>query len=437
MFTVFKSITAKFRNKTPLSDYAPDPYWDWEELVTPHFGYNRWLEDYLMQGGRITHFEPYRYPNNAKVVSDPHTYEQIPHKEEIPTMQGPVARSYILSPKYDAKEHASQFISDESDNILYGWTNEGEKAVVLSGGNLYVPGYTDTVDKELVRRADAPEELRQHIREGAGKSREQVIMRVLRRKILKRYNDSIIDGIVAAGKARKLSGEELQAAHPKFAGIDMWGAEGLYITDPENVTIPPRFGAYSLYIVLDPKYDVIEHQDALMPYFTHNILAGWSDGEPVVVPFQERKMPLSAGQQEYLDALKWFTNLKADEPEVAWLKSWTMDIGYVGIDHAHLYDDDSQDAPSETVCSLSPWEYLGEIFSEEGGTPAGEVKLTFTDADTAVLTTINGEEPTFPLVSFTFTPLIFREGDLTGNTYSIESVKLTSAGEPVEVTIRR
>lgn len=262
-------------------------------------------------------------------------------------------------------------------------------------------------------------------------------MRVLRRKILKRYNDSIIDGIVAAGKARKLSGEELQAAHPKFAGIDMWGAEGLYITDPENVTIPPLFGAFSLYVVLDPKYDVIEHQDALMPYFTHNILAGWSDGEPVVVPFQERKMPLSVGQQEYLDALKWFANLKADELEVAWLKSWTMDIGHVGIDHTHLYDDDSQDEPGDTARSLSPWEYLGEIFSEEGGTPAGEVKLTFTDADTAVLTTINGEDPTFPLVSFTFTPLIFREGDLTGNTYSIESVKLTSAGEPVEVTIRR
>lgn len=436
MFSVFKSIVAKFRGEAPLPDYVPDPYWDWEELVTPHFGYNRWLEDYLMQGGRITHFEPYRYPGNARVVSAPHTYEQIPHKEDIPTMQGPAARSYILSPKYDAQELASKFISDESDNILYGWVNDGEKAVVLSGGNLYVPGYTDTVDKELVRRADAPEELRQHIRKGAGKSREQVIMRVLRRKILKRYNDSIIDGIVAAGKARKLSGEELQAAHPKFAGIDMWGAEGLYITDPENVTIPPLFGAFSLYVVLDPKYDVIERQDALMPYFTHNTLSGWSVGEPVVVPFQERKMPFSAGQQEYLDALKWFTNLRGEELEVSLLKSWTMDVGYVNIDHTHLYDD-SKGEHGEAAHSLSPWEYLGEIFSGEGGAPAGEVKATFIDADTALLTSINGEEPAFPLVSLTFTPLIFREGDLTGNTYSIESVKLTSAGEPVEVTIRR
>lgn len=89
MFSVFKSIVAKFRGEAPLPDYVPDPYWDWEELVTPHFGYNRWLEDYLMQGGRITHFEPYRYPGNARVVSAPHTYEQIPHKEDIPTMQGP------------------------------------------------------------------------------------------------------------------------------------------------------------------------------------------------------------------------------------------------------------------------------------------------------------------------------------------------------------
>lgn len=171
MFSVFKSIVAKFRGEAPLADYEPDPYWDWEELVTPHFGYNRWLEDYLMQGGRITHFEPYRYPGNARVVSASHTYEQIPHKEDIPTMQGPAARSYILSPKYDAQELALNFISDESDNILYGWVNKGEKAVVLSGGNLYVPGYTDTVDKELVRRADAPEELRQHIRVRAQVSR--------------------------------------------------------------------------------------------------------------------------------------------------------------------------------------------------------------------------------------------------------------------------
>ena len=52
-----------------------------------------------------------------------------------------MARSYILSPAYDAKELADHFISDLSDNILYGWADEGKKAVVMGGENVYVPAY--------------------------------------------------------------------------------------------------------------------------------------------------------------------------------------------------------------------------------------------------------------------------------------------------------
>lgn len=215
----------------------------------------------------------------------------------------------------------------------------------------------------------------------------------------------------------------------------MWGEKGLYVTNPENVSIPSLHGAFSIYVVLDPKYDVRAYRDTLTPYASHNTLVGWSDGEPVV--FQcglnggARQMPLTVGYQEYIDALKWFAARKK-EPARNHSKTWQFTVGYVDLDHLHTYD--STDAESNAgTRSLNPYEYLNEIFSGEEGAPAGQVEMTFIDWKRAVLTTINGEDPTFPLVLLTLNHPVLG-GDLTGKTYNIRSIKPLSVGESVAVT---
>lgn len=404
MLETIKNFISKIKGDENLPEHVTNPYWAWKSTMTSHMAYNRWLNAYLLQGGRITHFEPYLYPDNMKLVYNPFSYEQSPRESDIDDMQGPVARSYILSPEYDAQELAGDFISDLSDNILYGWTDEGRKAVVIGGENLYVPAYINTSDKELMRLSGTPDDLRQHLRDGNAASEKNVAMRILRRSILKQYKDSIIEGLVATGKARHLTSDELQTIHPAFSGIDMWGEKGLYVTNPENVSIPSLHGAFSIYVVLDPKYDVRAYRDTLTPYASHNTLVGWSDGEPVV--FQcglnggARQMPLT--------------------------------VGYVDLDHLHTYD--STDAESNAgTRSLNPYEYLNEIFSGEEGAPTGQVEMTFIDRERAVLTTINGEDPAFPLVLITLNHPVLG-GDLTGKTYSIRAIKPLSVGESVAVT---
>lgn len=435
MFESVKSFINKIKSGNNTPAYLDDPFRAWKTVMTSHMAYNRWLNAYLLQGGQITHFEPYLYPDNMKLVYNPFSYEQSPRESDIDDMQGPVARSYILSPEYDAQELANHFISDMSDNILYGWTDEGRKAVVMGGENVYVPAYINTSDKELMRLSGTPDDLRQHLRDGDATSEKNAAMRVLRRNILKQYKDSLIEGLVASGKVRRLTSDELQTIHPAFSGIDMWNEKGLYITNPEGVSIPALYGTFSIYVVLDPEYDVQDYRDTLMPYDSHNTLAGWSGGEPVVFQYGlndgARQMPLAEGYQEYIDALKWFAARKK-EPVRNHSKTWQFTVGYVDLDHQHIYDSTDAD-PNVGTRSLSPYEYLNEIFRGEDGTPAGQVEMTFIDWKRAVLTTVNGEDPTFPLLLLTLNHPVLG-GDLTGKTYSIRSINPLSVGESVAVT---
>lgn len=111
MFESVKSFINKIKSGNNTPAYLDDPFRAWKTVMTSHMAYNRWLNDYLLQGGRITHFEPYLYPDNMKLVYNPFSYEQSPCEADIDYMQGPGGRSYILSPEYDAQELAGDFIS--------------------------------------------------------------------------------------------------------------------------------------------------------------------------------------------------------------------------------------------------------------------------------------------------------------------------------------
>ena len=127
--------------------------------------YNTWLQDYLQQGNRITHF--YSYPCPAiVVVTDPRSQ----HPRNPDDMCGTNSRRYILPPEIDATKWGNQFVTRRSHNNLYGWTNDGKTAVVYGG---WVPTYSNTIDKQIMSDNSVPESIRRPILQGVAKANEQ------------------------------------------------------------------------------------------------------------------------------------------------------------------------------------------------------------------------------------------------------------------------
>lgn len=127
--------------------------------------YNTWLEDYLQQGNRITHFYNYPCPANV-VVTNPRS--QRPSRPD--GMCGAKSRTYILPPEIDATEWGNMFVTRRSHNKLYGWTNDGKTAVVYGG---WVPAYSNTIDKQMMSDNSVSESIRRPILQGVAKANEQ------------------------------------------------------------------------------------------------------------------------------------------------------------------------------------------------------------------------------------------------------------------------
>lgn len=127
--------------------------------------YNTWLDDYLQQGNRITHFYNYPCPANV-VVTDPRS--QRPRRPD--GMCGAKSRTYILPPEIDATEWGNKFVTRRSHNKLYGWTNDGKTAVVYGG---WVPAYSNTIDKQMMTNKSVLESIRRPILQGVAKANEQ------------------------------------------------------------------------------------------------------------------------------------------------------------------------------------------------------------------------------------------------------------------------
>lgn len=127
--------------------------------------YNTWLQDYLQQGNRLTHF--YSYPCPAiVVVTDPRSQ----HPRNPDGMCGTDSRRYILPPEIDATKWGNKFVTRRSHNKLYGWTNDGKTAVVYGG---WVPAYSNTIDKQIMNDNSVLESIRRPILQGVAKANEQ------------------------------------------------------------------------------------------------------------------------------------------------------------------------------------------------------------------------------------------------------------------------
>lgn len=91
--------------------------------------YNAWLQDYLLQGNKISNFYDYPFPSS---------------RFEVAGDMGGV-------------EDKSAHLRAEPRGTYY-WKGEDKKAV--TSDSFWVPAYTDTIDKQMMADESVPEEIR-------------------------------------------------------------------------------------------------------------------------------------------------------------------------------------------------------------------------------------------------------------------------------------
>lgn len=133
-----------------------------EEAEKPDYlaAYNTWLKEYLLGGGKATHFYDYPCPH-MKLVTDGRRYRGRDNGDRI------------LSRDIDVREYCG-ITADNSDyrnmHRVFGWTKQSKKPVTYG---IYVPVYTDTIDKEMMYDKSVPKKVRRRILNGIAKSKEE------------------------------------------------------------------------------------------------------------------------------------------------------------------------------------------------------------------------------------------------------------------------
>lgn len=398
---------------------------DWDKM-DDLAAYNLWLKDYLLQGNHITHFYDYDYPHFV-MVSDPN--KQRP-QESLSNMCGAKSREYILSPKIDAKEHSHKFVSRSSHNNMYGWTNGGEKAVAYGG---WVPAYANTIDKDMMADKGTSEEVRHPILVGVGKENQQSRASAARDafyEIKRGYRKHQIQSIIDTGKARYATTRDIE----KYSGGKKFYGSGrcIYVHDPRGVVFPETFGANSLTILLNRKYDVEEWGGKLVQWWDHSTILGKSGFKTASFSGSNRPHKTDGADgdiEEMAHALTRHVN-SLDNSNAPALKESTLPM-YVDFSKGDGWAFDSflyRESRYYHFKDKNPAEYLSR---------RGRVQVTFVAKDVAVVTSVTGIDrrvPTPFIVLSTANPM---SQDLTGHSYTIESVKPGGEWEPAMITFKR
>lgn len=398
---------------------------DWDKM-DDLAAYNLWLKDYLLQGNHITHFYDYDYPHFV-MVSDPN--KQRP-QESLSNMCGAKSREYILSPKIDAKEHSHKFVSRSSHNNMYGWTNGGEKAVAYGG---WVPAYANTIDKDMMTDKGVSEEVRRPILVGVGKESQQSRANVARDafyEIKRGYRKHQIQSIIDTGKARYATTRDIEkySGGKKFYGSDRC----IYVHDPRGVVFPETFGANSLTILLNSKYDVEEWGGKLVQWWDHSTILGKSGFKTTSFSGSNRPHNPDGNDrdiEEMAHALTWHVN-SLDNSNAPTLNESTTPM-YVDFSKGDGWAFDSflyRESQYYHFKDKNPVEYLSR---------KGRVQVTFIAKDVAVVTSVTGSDRRVPAPFIVLSAAKPMSQDLTGYSYIIESVKPGGEWEPAMITFKR
>ena len=399
---------------------------NWSE-VDFHTAYNIWLEDYLLQGKYISHF--YNYPQpHIEVVTDPESQRPI----SPDGMCGAKSRDYILSPEIDAEEWVRKFVAGRSHNNLFGWTDGGKTPVAYGG---WVPAYNNTIDREMMYDKSVPENVRRPILQGVAKEDEQDRASRLRDVFYaaeKGYEDSQMQDIIDTGKVRYATREDAARFSTNDDSDEVrFMPRTIYVEDPHGVTFPETYGARSLTILLNPKYDVKKWGNSLVQWWDHSTIAGYSNGKLTAISGTNRPHHPSLGSDRDVEdmarALKWYVKTQGksnapalEKPTMRMFVDFNKGDGYAFS--TFLYSE----SDLYHFKDKNPAEYLAQL---------GPVTATFLTNDTAVITGagVHSRAP-LPLIVLSATSPTGQS--LAGYSYTITSVEPGGEWEPATVTFK-
>lgn len=365
--------------------------------------YNAWLQDYLLQGNKITNFYDYPFPSD---------------------------RFEVVGGMGGVKDKSAHLRAEPRGT--YYWKGEDKKAA--TSDTFWVPAYTDTIDKQMMVDESVPEEIRRHILQGVGKveegSRAQGFHHAFW-EIKSGYQKHRMQTIIDTRNVRYATYKDfeqytLSDSNTSKAYFDP--NRVVYVADPRDVTFPETYGASSLTILLDPKYDVDEWKNKLVRWWDHSTIIGYSGGKLTRIrgskrphnPLRHDKDPMDAAS-----ALTWYADSHGDDnapaleqEELPMFVDFGKGDGFAF--KTFLYEDSKLYAFKDT----NPAEYLATL---------GAVKVTFVAKGRAVVTAdCRKSGVALPLICLTAaTPM---SQDLTGYTYTVSSVEPGGVLEPAMVT---
>lgn len=246
--------------------------------------HNAWLQDYLLQGNKITNFYDYPFPSD---------------------------RFEVVGGMGGVKDKSAHLRAEPRGT--YYWKGEDKKAA--TSDTFWVPAYTDTIDKQMMVDESVPEEIRCHILQGVGKveegSRAQGFHHAFW-EIKSGYQKHRMQTIIDTRNVRYATYKDfeqytLSDSNTSKAYFDP--NRVVYVADPRDVTFPETYGASSLTILLDPKYDVDEWKNKLVRWWDHSTIIGYSGGKLTRIrgskrphnPLRHDKDPMDAAS-----ALTWY-----------------------------------------------------------------------------------------------------------------------------------
>lgn len=232
------------------------------------------------------------------------------------------------------------------------------------------------------------------------------------------------------GKARYATARDIE----KYSGGKKFYGSGrcIYVHDPRGVVFPETFGANSLTILLNRKYDVEEWGGKLVQWWDHSTILGKSGFK--TASFSGTNRPHNPDGhdrdiEEMVHALTWHVN-SLDNSNAPALKESTIPM-YVDFSKGDGWAFDSflyRESRYYHFKDKDPAEYLSR---------KGRVQATFVAKDVAVVTSVTGADRRVPAPFIVLSAAKPMSQDLTGHSYTIESVKPGGEWEPAMITFKR
>lgn len=328
--------------------------------------YNAWLQDYLLQGNKVTNFYDYPFPSD---------------------------RFEVVGGMGGVKDKSAHLRAEPRGT--YYWKGEDKKAA--TSDTFWVPAYTDTIDKQMMVDESVPEEIRRHILQGVGKAEEGSRAQGFHHafwEIKSGYQKHRMQTIIDTRNVRYATYKDfeqytLSDSNTSKAYFDP--NRVVYVADPRDVTFPETFGANSLTILLNSKYDVDEWGGKLVHWWDHSTILGKSGFKTTSFSGSNRPHNPDGNDrdiEEMAHALTWHVN-SLDNSNAPTLNESTIPM-HVDFSKGDGWAFDSflyRESQYYHFKNKNPVGYLSR---------KGRVQVTFIAKDVAVVTSVTGIDRRVP-----------------------------------------